>query len=226
MSAPLRQVPEARSVSSGIGSGRNAVVRAGLVEELFGGDVHGGDAREREVRTGQLSRCCAALAGRLARRRRSAPSDRRPCRIAPCSLPPRRRARLLLCREPQAPREGTADPARSDRSRLDRRTPGVRSRPRRCRRRPRRRLRRSRAAATNPFLHLSMHLSISEQIASTSRAASSRRSTCCARRLGSAHDAQHEVMECLGEMMWESQRSGRPPDGEAYIDCVRRRATR
>ena len=30
----------------------------------------------------------------------------------------------------------------------------------------------------------------------------------------------------VGEMMWTSQRSGRPPDGEAYIDCVRRRATR
>jgi hypothetical protein len=33
-------------------------------------------------------------------------------------------------------------------------------------------------------------------------------------------------MECLGEMIWASQRSGLPPDGEAYIDCVRGRATR
>jgi hypothetical protein len=33
-------------------------------------------------------------------------------------------------------------------------------------------------------------------------------------------------MECLGEMIWASQRSGLPPDGPAYIDCVRRRATR
>ena len=32
-------------------------------------------------------------------------------------------------------------------------------------------------------------------------------------------------MECLGQMMWESQRSGLPPDGDKYIDCVRRRAT-
>ncbi len=32
-------------------------------------------------------------------------------------------------------------------------------------------------------------------------------------------------MECLGQMLWESQRSGQPPDGEAYVDCVRRRAT-
>jgi hypothetical protein len=47
-----------------------------------------------------------------------------------------------------------------------------------------------------------------------------------ARRLGSTHAAQHEVMECLGRMLWEAQRGGTPPDGEAYVECVRRRATR
>jgi hypothetical protein len=45
------------------------------------------------------------------------------------------------------------------------------------------------------------------------------------RRRQSLHDAHHEVMECLGRMMWEAQRAGRPPDGAAYIDCVQRRAT-
>ena len=38
------------------------------------------------------------------------------------------------------------------------------------------------------------------------------------------HDAHHEIMECLGEMIWASQRNGVPPDTEAYIECVRRRA--
>jgi hypothetical protein len=33
-------------------------------------------------------------------------------------------------------------------------------------------------------------------------------------------------MECLGQMLWESQRSGRPPDGQSYVECVQRRATR
>jgi len=33
-------------------------------------------------------------------------------------------------------------------------------------------------------------------------------------------------MDCLGRMIWESQRSNRPPDGPAYLDCVQRRATR
>jgi hypothetical protein len=79
---------------------------------------------------------------------------------------------------------------------------------------------------TNPFLHLSMHLSISEQIAIDQPRGIKQSFELLQARRGSAHDAQHEVMECLGDMIWESQRSGRPPDGERYIDCVRRRATR
>jgi hypothetical protein len=79
---------------------------------------------------------------------------------------------------------------------------------------------------TNPFLHLAMHLSISEQIAIDQPRGIKQAFELLSARLGSVHAAHHEVMECLGEMIWESQRSGRPPDGERYIDCVRRRATR
>ena len=46
-----------------------------------------------------------------------------------------------------------------------------------------------------------------------------------AARRDSLHQAHHEVMECLGEMIWQSQRSAAPPDGERYVDCVRRRAS-
>ena len=82
------------------------------------------------------------------------------------------------------------------------------------------------AGNSNPFLHLSMHLSISEQIGIDQPRGIKQAFELLRARLGSAHAAQHQVMECLGEMIWESQRSGRPPDGERYIDCVRRRATR
>ena len=79
---------------------------------------------------------------------------------------------------------------------------------------------------TNPFLHLSMHLSISEQVAIDQPTGIKQAFGLLAAKLGSAHAAQHEVMECLGEMVWASQRSGLPPDGERYLECVRRRATR
>ena len=75
----------------------------------------------------------------------------------------------------------------------------------------------------NPFLHLSMHLSISEQCSIDQPRGIRTAVQQLAQRLDSAHAAQHEVMECLGQMIWASQRSGLPPDTDAYIDCVRRR---
>jgi hypothetical protein len=78
---------------------------------------------------------------------------------------------------------------------------------------------------TNPFLHLSMHVSISEQVTIDQPRGIRQAFELLATRRGSAHEAQHAVMDCLGEMLWTSQRSGLPPDGEAYLDCVRRRAT-
>ena len=81
------------------------------------------------------------------------------------------------------------------------------------------------AGRTNPFLHLSMHVSIDEQIGIDQPRGIKQAVELLAVRRGSMHAAQHEVMECLGEMIWASQRSGLPPDGEKYLECVRRRAT-
>lgn len=79
---------------------------------------------------------------------------------------------------------------------------------------------------SNPFLHLSMHLSISEQCSIDQPSGIRQAVELLAARRNSLHAAHHEVMECLGEMIWASQRSGLPPDGQAYIEAVRRRATR
>ena len=79
---------------------------------------------------------------------------------------------------------------------------------------------------TNPFLHLSMHLSISEQCSIDQPRGIRQAVELLTARLDSLHDAHHAAMDCLGEMLWDSQRSGRAPDGDAYIACVQRRATR
>jgi hypothetical protein len=78
----------------------------------------------------------------------------------------------------------------------------------------------------NPFLHVSMHLTISEQCAIDQPRGIRQAVELLTAKLGDLHDAHHQVMNCLGRMVWESQRSGRPPDGEAYMDHVRRLATR
>ncbi len=82
---------------------------------------------------------------------------------------------------------------------------------------------------TNPFLHLSMHLAIAEQLSVDQppgiRAAYQR----LVARRGDAHAAVHDVMECLGEVLWTAQRAGQalPPDemSARYLDCLARRAT-
>ncbi|MFM7971010.1 MAG: DUF1841 family protein [Betaproteobacteria bacterium] len=77
---------------------------------------------------------------------------------------------------------------------------------------------------TNPFLHLSMHLSLVEQVDIDQPRGIRQAFEALRDRLGSEHEAHHQMMDCLGEMIWASQRTGLPPDGQAYLDCVWRRS--
>jgi hypothetical protein len=79
---------------------------------------------------------------------------------------------------------------------------------------------------TSGFLHLSMHLSITEQCSIDQPRGIRQAVELLTHRLDSLHDAHHAAMECLGQMIWDSQRSGQGPDGQAYVACVQRRATR
>ncbi len=81
-------------------------------------------------------------------------------------------------------------------------------------------------AGSSAFLHLSMHLSISEQCSIDQPRGIRQAVELLTHRRNSLHEAHHAAMECLGTMIWESQRAGRPPDGDAYIACVQRHATR
>lgn len=75
----------------------------------------------------------------------------------------------------------------------------------------------------NPFLHLGLHLAIEEQLSidqpSGIRAEFERLRTA----RGDAHAAKHDLLECLGEILWHAQRNGTPLDAGAYLDCLRRR---
>ena len=79
---------------------------------------------------------------------------------------------------------------------------------------------------TNPFLHLSMHLSISEQVSIDQPRGIKAAVEKLAHRLGSLHEAHHIAMEALGEMVWASQRSGQPFDGDAYVERILMMASR
>jgi hypothetical protein len=79
---------------------------------------------------------------------------------------------------------------------------------------------------TNPFLHLSMHLTITEQCSIDQPRGIRQAVELLTARLDSLHDAHHVVMECLGEMIWDAQQNKRAPDGQAYVEAVQRRATK
>ena len=80
------------------------------------------------------------------------------------------------------------------------------------------------AGQVNPFLHLSLHLAIEEQLSIDQppgiRAAFE---AACAHR-GDRHQAMHDALECLGEMLFNAQRNNTPPDGAAYVAALRKRA--
>jgi hypothetical protein len=72
----------------------------------------------------------------------------------------------------------------------------------------------------NPFLHLMMHLTIEEQISIDQPAGIRAHFTRLTRQLESEHDAQHRMMECLGEMIWQAQRNHTQPDAAIYFACL------
>jgi hypothetical protein len=74
---------------------------------------------------------------------------------------------------------------------------------------------------SNPFLHLGLHLAIREQVATDRPAGIAAVHRELSRRLGDAHEAEHRMLEKLGEAMWFSQRTGRPPDEAAYLESLR-----
>ena len=77
---------------------------------------------------------------------------------------------------------------------------------------------------TNPFLHLSLHLAIHEQV-SIDQPPGIRAAWESLRARMDPHAAEHVLLECLGETIWRAQRQGGPMDALAYVDAVRRKAS-
>ena len=77
---------------------------------------------------------------------------------------------------------------------------------------------------TNPFLHLSLHLALEEQLSIDQPPGIAAHFARLAARRGERHAALHEALDCLAEMVWRAQRDRAPLDAEAYLECLARRA--
>ena len=75
---------------------------------------------------------------------------------------------------------------------------------------------------TNPFLHLSLHLAVEEQLSIDRPPGIAPVFAKLAARSNDRHTALHQVLECLGEVMWQAQRDQTEPDAAAYLERLRR----
>jgi hypothetical protein len=76
----------------------------------------------------------------------------------------------------------------------------------------------------NPFLHLSLHLALEEQLSIDQPPGIRSRWQALARRAGDRHEALHHAIECLAQTLWRAQREATAPDAAAYLSCLERRA--
>ena len=76
---------------------------------------------------------------------------------------------------------------------------------------------------SNPFLHMSLHVALEEQLSIDQPPGIRDAVQQLARRHDSMHDARHDVMDCLAEVIWNAQRHGAAFDNDAYMDCIRGR---
>ena len=74
----------------------------------------------------------------------------------------------------------------------------------------------------NPFLHLSLHLAVAEQLAIDQPTGIAAQFARLRASRGDEHQALHAIVECLGEVVWQAQRLGAQPDAALYLACLER----
>ena len=78
----------------------------------------------------------------------------------------------------------------------------------------------------NPFLHMSLHVALEEQLSIDQPPGIAERFQALVTRYGERHEALHQALECLAETVWRAQRDRAPPDAAAYLECLAVRARR
>jgi hypothetical protein len=74
---------------------------------------------------------------------------------------------------------------------------------------------------TNPFLHMGMHIALREQAGADRPAGIKSVYDGLIQRRG-RHEAEHAMMECLGQSLWSAQRNNQAPDEAEYLECLRK----
>jgi hypothetical protein len=77
---------------------------------------------------------------------------------------------------------------------------------------------------TNPFLHMSLHLSILEQISINQPIGIADIYEKLKLKHQNEHKAQHDILECLGEVIWQAQRNNSAINSHYYLGLLQQKA--
>ena len=75
---------------------------------------------------------------------------------------------------------------------------------------------------TNPFLHMGMHISIQEQLGADQPAGIKLLYQQLLQKFDHAHEVEHQMIDCLGLVLWQAQSTGGEPDLQAYMNCIKK----
>ena len=73
---------------------------------------------------------------------------------------------------------------------------------------------------SNPYLHLALHLALREQLATNRPQGISALYRKLCTGLADPHAVEHRMIEILGQLLWEAQRSSRMPDEKRYLAAL------
>lgn len=76
---------------------------------------------------------------------------------------------------------------------------------------------------TNPFLHLSMHMTILEQVSINQPFGIKTLYNDLCKKFETTHNAEHELMDCIAEMLWQAQKNNSAPDQNIYFECIQQK---
>ena len=74
---------------------------------------------------------------------------------------------------------------------------------------------------SNPFLHMGLHLAVREQVSTDRPPGIAAIFAALCKQSGDSHAAEHAILECLAESLWEAQRAAGPPDEQRYLARLR-----
>lgn len=69
----------------------------------------------------------------------------------------------------------------------------------------------------NPYIHLSLHLTLREQIALNRPKGMTEIYNALMQQENNAHTCEHEMMNVLANLLWQAQQSGNMPSEEIYL---------